>query len=349
VQAPPLAEPKPMKASRPLLSICIPTCNRANLLSVCLEALADQVTEADGQVELVVADNASTDSTLDVIERFARAAPGEVIRLVRRRENVGPIENVIQVAAKDARGEFVLVIGDDDLFSPGGVQGILTALQDFGDADFLYSNVAVETGGQGWPVSAAGGFPVDPGKALCRQSGNRRVERWVSLLSAENDLATHLYCHIVRREVWRTYWSNRSPGTPYTALHSTYPHTGMLLDVASQKPAVYLGRPHLTAFYATTSWSRHRRDIFLCILPELLALAIDRGLPSTEYDACRRWLELLMAAQVYDATKAGIASGVAAGWSALRSACRYPVVGRACARAVARAYVLRARQAWKHA
>ncbi len=327
-----------MQAGRPLLSLCIPTYNRMGLLSLCLDAVLDQASEERGLVELVIADNASSDATWAMLERRTHNAPTDLVRIIRRKENIGPIRNVVHVATHDAQGEFVLVIGDDDLFAPGAVKNIVAALHRFPAYDLFYSNLCTETGNDGWPDTALGGFAADPRKALSPDRTDREVDQWIQLLNARNELGTHLYCHVVRRSLWRSYWSNRNPETPYTSLHSTYPHTAMLLHAASHKPAVYLRTPHLTAFYATTSWGSHKSRIFLSVLPELLAVAIDRGLPSAKHETCRRWLELIMASQVCDAATRTYAAGLTAAMIACRSAARHPSVRRSCLRAVGRGY-----------
>jgi glycosyltransferase involved in cell wall biosynthesis len=58
---------------RPLLSVCIPTYNRAGYLHECLSSI--ETRGLDNLVEVVVSDNASTDDTLDVLKEFANRLP----------------------------------------------------------------------------------------------------------------------------------------------------------------------------------------------------------------------------------------------------------------------------------
>ena len=62
----------------PLLSICIPTYNHAELLDQALARLTSLPAFASGDVEVVLSDNASTDGTRAVGERYAAAFPGRV-------------------------------------------------------------------------------------------------------------------------------------------------------------------------------------------------------------------------------------------------------------------------------
>ena len=57
----------------PLLSICIPTYNRAEYLEKSLDSLVNQ--ENFSQIEVVISDNASTDATSDVCRKFTERYP----------------------------------------------------------------------------------------------------------------------------------------------------------------------------------------------------------------------------------------------------------------------------------
>lgn len=59
------------------LSIVIPAYNEEALLGRCLEAVLAEARRAGGEVEIVVVDNASTDSTRAVAERYP-------VRVVKR-------------------------------------------------------------------------------------------------------------------------------------------------------------------------------------------------------------------------------------------------------------------------
>lgn len=55
---------------KPLLSICIPTYNRCEYLGTCLDSIVSQREFLDGEVEVVVSDNASTDNTQTVVGKY---------------------------------------------------------------------------------------------------------------------------------------------------------------------------------------------------------------------------------------------------------------------------------------
>ena len=69
-----------------LLSIGIPTFNRAELLHSALFSLAPQIKEFQGEVELIVSDNNSQDNTEEVVKWAQQFGP---IQYHQNDENIG--------------------------------------------------------------------------------------------------------------------------------------------------------------------------------------------------------------------------------------------------------------------
>ena len=107
--------------NRPLLTIAIPTYNRAGCLRELLSVLTDQL-KNEPRVELLISDNASPDETPAVVKDFV--ARGLQLRYIRNAQNVGPDANFLQ-CFEQARGKYVWLFSDDDLIVPGGVAKIL--------------------------------------------------------------------------------------------------------------------------------------------------------------------------------------------------------------------------------
>ena len=120
-----------------LLSICIPTYNRANFLRSCLSAIMIQITE-DLPVEILISDNCSPDNTQDII-KFYSTCPK--IRSFKQIENIGPLKNILNLVKNHARGEFCWIIGDDDYILNGGIRSVVKILQEHNQIDFVYVKV----------------------------------------------------------------------------------------------------------------------------------------------------------------------------------------------------------------
>jgi glycosyltransferase involved in cell wall biosynthesis len=95
-------------AALPRVTVCIPTHNRAPLLRAALESALVQSFE---DFSVVVADNASTDDTEDVVSSFSDPR----LHYVRRPFDLGPAENIRRcLEAIDT--DYVIFLLDDDLW-----------------------------------------------------------------------------------------------------------------------------------------------------------------------------------------------------------------------------------------
>lgn len=114
----------PDLTNKPLLSICIPTYNRAPLLEEAISSVLDQIDQSNvGLVELVISDNASTDATWQVVAQFAEAG-GSLIRYYRNERNLGPDANIL-LSVERASGRYAWILGDDDLIVRGAINRML--------------------------------------------------------------------------------------------------------------------------------------------------------------------------------------------------------------------------------
>ena len=103
--------------SAPVLSICVPTFNRARYLDCLLADLAERIDELGCSYELLIGDNASEDNTAEVVRNYEEKL---AIRYFRRPENVGPDRNLAQLF-KAAQGRYVVYVADDDQLIPGAL------------------------------------------------------------------------------------------------------------------------------------------------------------------------------------------------------------------------------------
>jgi abequosyltransferase len=106
------------------LSICIPTYNRAEFLPATIESIAAQWGD---DLELTVADNASTDGTKEIVDGF-RPRLGD-IKWFRWDSNQGADRNYLK-SVELATGDYCWILGSDDPIAPGAVEAIRRAIHD---------------------------------------------------------------------------------------------------------------------------------------------------------------------------------------------------------------------------
>jgi GT2 family glycosyltransferase len=95
----------------PLVSVVVPTFNRAHLIGRTLDSVLGQTYD---RVEVVVVDDGSTDATGDTI---ARAYGGDARVRYFRKENGGPA-SARNFGFRHARGEYVALLDSDDTWLP---------------------------------------------------------------------------------------------------------------------------------------------------------------------------------------------------------------------------------------
>lgn len=112
-----------MITDEPLVSIGLPTFERAETL---VRALASALAQTHDRLEVVISDNASRDGTEAVCREAAARDPR--IRYVRQTRNIGPTANFNQLF--DAcRGQYVLMLADDDWLDPDYIAACLATLR----------------------------------------------------------------------------------------------------------------------------------------------------------------------------------------------------------------------------
>ena len=102
--------------SGPTLSVILPNYNHARYLSEAIEAIASQSHAAD---EFLILDDASTDNSLEIIEKFQKRY--SQIRVLRHEQNRGVLEANRRLF-EEARGDYVFAAAADDIFQQGHVE-----------------------------------------------------------------------------------------------------------------------------------------------------------------------------------------------------------------------------------
>lgn len=110
-----------------ILSICIPTYNRAAILDGALEAIEKALRQIDSsEIELVISDNCSPDNTLEVVQKYIQK--GMSITYICNEQNIGPVRNIEQ-CFKLAKAKYVWVLGDDDYIRQDALKMILDKIR----------------------------------------------------------------------------------------------------------------------------------------------------------------------------------------------------------------------------
>ncbi|NHQ85983.1 glycosyltransferase family 2 protein [Iodobacter sp. HSC-16F04] len=118
------------------VSILIPVFNRETYIAECIQSALFQ-TYTD--FEVVIVDNASTDQTWAICQKFAER--DHRVRIFRNEENVGPVRNWIR-CVEEATGEYSKILFSDDCLAPECISEMLPALENR-DVAFVYCSALV--------------------------------------------------------------------------------------------------------------------------------------------------------------------------------------------------------------
>jgi glycosyltransferase involved in cell wall biosynthesis len=107
----------------PLVSVGIPTYNRAELLPRAVESVLAQ---DYANIEVVISDNASADATQALSEELCRR--DSRVRYLRQPTNIGLVANYAEVFRQSC-GELYIALADDDWLEPNYVSECLQEIQ----------------------------------------------------------------------------------------------------------------------------------------------------------------------------------------------------------------------------
>lgn len=114
-----------------VVTICIPSFNRADLVAETLDSILAQ---SDPRWEAIVVDDGSTDDSQAVISAYA-TRDRRVRLMTRGREPKGAC-TCRNIAAENARGRYVLFLDTDDLLAPHCLEQRIAVMEANPDADF---------------------------------------------------------------------------------------------------------------------------------------------------------------------------------------------------------------------
>ncbi len=260
-----------MQPSSPLLSICIPTFNRAALLDVCLASLLPQVAEHSLEVECVVSDNASNDATSEVVAKYQ--AEFAFLRVSRNATNIGIIGNITKVASELSRGEFVWLIGDDDVLTTGAIERVLQRIHQSPEVDLVAFNVGYEPGSQRPKVEQARGGVASNAARRLRKSATDTVLPFEHLFEGPCADLTAMYSLALRRSLWVEHHPVASTAEPFSSVESTYPHAAIIAAHLPGKFAGLVAEPTVVIYEMPSeqfSWAKHHAKTVLIYFTELL-------------------------------------------------------------------------------
>ncbi|MGH1394854.1 MAG: glycosyltransferase family 2 protein [Trichormus sp.] len=137
-----------------LLTLAIPTYNRAELLDQQLTWLAEAISDYAADCEILVADNCSSDDTAKIIEKWRIELNQVTFKIHRHPENLGVMKNIMH-CLNSAETEYIWVVGDHDPIQTTAIAYVINKLKQREDLSLLLLNFSGHNQSTGQPVYPA--------------------------------------------------------------------------------------------------------------------------------------------------------------------------------------------------
>lgn len=254
----------------PLLSICVTTYNRAKWLNVSLKKIMELVEPYSDIIEVIVCDNASPDKTPDVVQPFLSFPH---FRYYRNAKNVGMLGN-LRMTVHHAQGQYVWMIGDDDIVTFGTIERILQAIGLHPEIELLYLNYGYTRESPPENINDIEGFisssiPVsEPSEDLFAP---------IKYIAVKNEnFFTAIYACIFRREHAVKAYSQNTHGRPFSTMLTCIPTSYYVCNNMFELPGYWIGTPSVIV-NLNVSWMKYATLWILERFPELFDVAEANG------------------------------------------------------------------------
>ena len=226
------APPRSSSNVPPLLSICIPTFNRAGHLEKLLWSL-ENITRCE-DVEVIVVNNASTDGTREIGALFPSVA------FIHREVHLETAEENIIRALRYCNGDYIWFLGDDDIpcqFTLAQIRELLSKRS----YDYLLFNMAsISSSGTQLIQSSAYNIAAD----LIEFVGLREM----IMMFGVTMILAGVSNHIMLREAL-----SEEDGLKWLGIAPIYSHVGWFASAFRSRKAAFFNRP--LVFYRLNDYS----------------------------------------------------------------------------------------------
>jgi glycosyltransferase involved in cell wall biosynthesis len=231
----------------PILSICIATYNRSGYIGETLDSIIPQLSD---DVELLVVDGASTDSTDAVVRSYMNHEPR--IRYVRLNEKGGVDQDYCK-AVEFARGVYCWLFTDDDVLKPGAVDVVKTAISE--GHDLIVVNAEVRDRGLNKLLS--------PRQIIMSCNKSYAPEDIDRLCNDALKYLTFIGAVVIRRNVWLSREKELYFGTEFV-------HVGVIFQKLLNKTALIIVKPYICIRYGNGQWKPRSFEIWMFKWPKLV-------------------------------------------------------------------------------
>lgn len=124
------------KYGNPLISIILPTYNRANLIERAIKSVFEQSFQ---DFELIIVDDGSNDNTCELIQKHINHHPN--VRYLKQQNMKLPL--ALNVGIQISTGNYITFINSDDIYLPDHLEKRINFMRQNHEIDLIYSDAQI--------------------------------------------------------------------------------------------------------------------------------------------------------------------------------------------------------------
>lgn len=275
------------------LSICIPTYNRSQHLSNCLQSVISMRKPKGFQFEICISDNGSNDNTKKVVNNAKKKIK---INYNRNESNIGIARNFLKVVSM-AKGEFTWLIGDDDLLLPNTLVALEGLFKNHKTVNFFYINsYLLHTD---YVFSFPQPFDISKLPSKMDKFSSYKKSHELNFFELINpkvsfDFLGGMFLSIFKRSMWLdniSVLNNEAIEDPRLFSHfdNTFPHVKIFSAAFSNSKAYFQADPLTVCLSGAREWKKMNPLVSSVRLVEALDEYRKNGLNYFQYINCKNF------------------------------------------------------------
>ncbi len=275
------------------LSICIPTYNRSQHLSNCLQSVISMRKPKGFQFEICISDNGSNDNTKEVVNNAKKKIK---INYNRNESNIGIARNFLKVVSM-AKGEFAWLIGDDDLLLPNTLVTLEVLFKNHKTVNFFYINsYLLHTD---YVFSFPQPFDISKLPSKMDKFSLHKKSQELNFFELINpkvsfDFLGGMFLSIFKRSMWLdniSVLNNEAIEDPRLFSHfdNTFPHVKIFSAAFSNSKAYFQADPLTVCLSGAREWKKMNPLVSSVRLVEALDEYRKNGLNYFQYINCKNF------------------------------------------------------------
>lgn len=233
--------------TKPRLSLCIATCNRADYIGETLESIIPQITD---EVEIVVVDGASNDGTDDIVKRYmASCKQINYVQLPAK----GGVDQDFCKAVDIAKGEYCWLFPDDDLLKPHAIKAVMDEISKGYGLIIVNAEVMSKDFSK---VLQKSRLQMEANEIYYPSQTEQLFKRAVLYMS-------YIGSVVINRDLWIQREKDLYFGTEFV-------HLGVIFQAPLPAKALIIAEPYIAIRYGNAQWTQRAVEVWMVKWPNLL-------------------------------------------------------------------------------